>query len=107
MARRRQSGLAGPADRSRSPAAVRLATEPIDEGLDGFHRHPGRPADVDEFEVPAADQLVDRRASDAEGLAGVLNGEEEDELAGVARPGLARAGGRLRGRCLVPGWPTA
>jgi hypothetical protein len=58
---------------------------------------------VDEFEVPATDQLVDRRASDAEGLAGVLNGEEEDELAGVARLGLARAGGRLRGLCLVPG----
>jgi hypothetical protein len=58
---------------------------------------------VDEFEVPAADQLVDRRASDAEGLAGVLDGEEEDKLAGVARLGLARTGGRLRGRCLLPG----
>lgn len=80
-----------------------MATEPIDEGLDGFHRHPGRPTDVDEFEVPAADQLVDRRASDAKGLAGVLNGEQEDEFAGVARLGLARAGGRLRGLCLLPG----
>jgi hypothetical protein len=71
--------------------------------LDGFHWHPGRPTDVDEFEVPATDQLVDRRASDAEGLAGVLDGEEEDELAGVARLGLARTGGRLRGLCLLPG----
>lgn len=103
MARGWQSGLAGPAGRSRSPAAVRLATEPIDEGLDSFHWHPGRPTDVDEFELPAADQLVDRRASDAEGLAGVLDGEEEDELVGVARLGLARAGGRLRRLCLPPG----
>lgn len=107
MARRRQSGLAGPAGRSRSPATVRLATEPLDEGMDGFHRHTGRPTDVDEFELPAADQLVDRRATDAERLAGVLNGEQEDELAGVARLGLTRAGSRLRRLCLLPGLTRA
>jgi hypothetical protein len=39
---------------------------------------------VDDFQVPLADQLIDRRSSDAECLPGVFDGEQEDELTGVA-----------------------
>lgn len=80
--------------------------EPADEALDGLDRHPGRPADVDDFEVPVADQLIDRRSCDAEGLPGVLDGEQEDELAGVARGRLTGHSGRCRYLFLRTGLPA-
>jgi hypothetical protein len=67
--------------------------------MDGVDRDACGSADVDDFQVAAVHELVDRAPAHAECLAGVLDGEQEDEL-GVAPGRLARVGGFLGGRFL-------
>ena len=61
--------------------------------MDGIDRNANRPSDVDYFEVTGADEFVHRAPGNAEGPTGVLDRQEEDEIAGVA--GVRRLGGNV------------
>ena len=60
-------------------------TEPTDVLVDCINGDSGGPADVDHFEVPLLDELVDRASTYAERPSGAFDGEQEDGLAGGVR----------------------